>query len=135
MIPKLISDEESSKLLESDIISEYGKYEPEGLFYHKDGSNWVGIDNSSGDANVEEFDTKEACLFWLDNYNSEYAFESPELINSVFNAAFKSKEDYLYRLINYFLAIFALVGITNTYVFQKFLKSFNEQYERGVYDK
>lgn len=38
---------------------------PEGLFYIKDDEAYVGIDNSGGNAFVEEFKTKEKCFAWL----------------------------------------------------------------------
>lgn len=39
--------------------------EPRGLFYRRDGNRWVGIDNMTGDAWVEEFDSQEQCFAWL----------------------------------------------------------------------
>ena len=39
--------------------------EPRGLFCLKDGEKFVGIDNSSGDAWMEEFDTLPMCRSWL----------------------------------------------------------------------
>lgn len=41
------------------------KRRPIGLFYHEDGNTYVGIDNSSGDAWVEEFQSIEECINWL----------------------------------------------------------------------
>lgn len=38
---------------------------PQGLFYQKDNMVFVGIDNSFGDAWVEEFKTQKECLAWL----------------------------------------------------------------------
>lgn len=40
-------------------------YKPLGLFYMLDNKIYIGIDNSSGDAYVEEFIYKEDCLRWL----------------------------------------------------------------------
>jgi hypothetical protein len=40
--------------------------EPRGLFIIKE-DVWVGIDNLSGDAWVEEFDTEKKCIKWLKN--------------------------------------------------------------------
>ena len=41
------------------------KHEPRGLFYIKEKEVNVGIDNTTGDAWVEEFSTKEECISWL----------------------------------------------------------------------
>lgn len=41
------------------------KRRPIGLFYQIDGNTYVGIDNSTGDAWVEEFPTLEECKNWL----------------------------------------------------------------------
>lgn len=41
------------------------KSKPLGSFYTKDGDNYIGIDNTTGDAWVEEFDDKGECLMWL----------------------------------------------------------------------
>ena len=40
-------------------------YEPLGLFYLEEREQFVGIDNSTGDAWTEEFADKEGCLRWL----------------------------------------------------------------------
>ena len=42
-----------------------GHYEPLGLFYLEEREQFVGIDNSTGDAWTEEFADKEGCLRWL----------------------------------------------------------------------
>lgn len=47
------------------------KYEPRGLFYLRDGEKVVGIDNSTGRAWTEEFDTVEQCKRWLKGENLE----------------------------------------------------------------
>lgn len=41
-------------------------YEPIGLYYLLDGDTYVGIDNSTGHAWTEEFDTFEKCKAWLE---------------------------------------------------------------------
>lgn len=46
----------------SDIIA---TYEPRGLFYLQVGEKFVGIDNSTGYAWTEEFDTLPECREWL----------------------------------------------------------------------
>lgn len=38
---------------------------PYGLFAIQDGDRWVAIDNSTGDAFTEEFQSKEAACDWL----------------------------------------------------------------------
>ena len=40
-------------------------FEPIGTFYLKDGDLWIGIDNSTGDAWTEEFETLDKCIDWL----------------------------------------------------------------------
>lgn len=39
--------------------------EPRGLFYQMDGAIVIGIDNSTGDAWTEDFNSLEECLTWL----------------------------------------------------------------------
>lgn len=41
------------------------RYSPLGLFYLKEGVQYIGIDNSSGNAWTEEFSDLAACLMWL----------------------------------------------------------------------
>lgn len=57
------------KVTEEEAIEIIDTREPIGLFYQIEndinGTFFVGIDNSSGDANVEEFETKEECFAWL----------------------------------------------------------------------
>lgn len=38
---------------------------PLGLFYFKEGDMWLSIDNTTGDAYVEEFENRNDCLSWL----------------------------------------------------------------------
>lgn len=38
---------------------------PIGLYYFQEGNSWTAIDNTTGDAWTETFDTKEDCLAWL----------------------------------------------------------------------
>ena len=40
-------------------------HQPRGLFYISEYSGYTGIDNSNGDAWVEEFKTLDDCLNWL----------------------------------------------------------------------
>lgn len=39
--------------------------EPRGLFYTKDGGLYIGIDNVTGDAWTEEFESVRECKRWL----------------------------------------------------------------------
>ena len=55
--PRKVSREDASTIIESR--------HPYGLFFLKDGSVYVGIDNRGGDAWTEEFPTKRKCLEWL----------------------------------------------------------------------
>lgn len=41
---------------------------PHGLFFLKEGTGYTGIDNLTGEAWTEEFQTKEDCLKWLKEY-------------------------------------------------------------------
>lgn len=54
---------------EADEIIE--KRKPLGLFYEKSTDLYIGIDNSQGDAFVEEFKTKENCIKWLNGYERD----------------------------------------------------------------
>lgn len=36
-----------------------------GLYYFKEGNVFIGVDNSTGDCWVEEFDSLEKCINWL----------------------------------------------------------------------
>ncbi|EKN67863.1 hypothetical protein P9E76_01615 [Schinkia azotoformans] len=44
------------------------KYSPRGLYYFFDNGLYIGIDNSSGDAWVEEFKSKQECIDWLKDW-------------------------------------------------------------------
>lgn len=45
-----------------------GKYEPIGQFFLQDGGKYIGIDNRTGDAWTEEFDSLRECLLWLSGH-------------------------------------------------------------------
>lgn len=55
-----ITKEEANKIIETK--------EPEGLFWLIDGDTFIVIDNSRGEAFVEEFDDKEEGLQWLKDW-------------------------------------------------------------------
>ena len=59
-----ISQEEDRRLL-SSCGGTGGRYEPLGLFYLEEQEQFIGIDNSTGDAWTEEFPDKNSCLRWL----------------------------------------------------------------------
>lgn len=52
-----ITTDEATSIIET--------YEPRGLFYVEIGAGFVGIDNSTGHAWTEEFDTLPKCRAWL----------------------------------------------------------------------
>ncbi|MDU7338595.1 MAG: ASCH/PUA domain-containing protein [Clostridium sp.] len=52
-----VSKQEASKII--------ARYSPRGLFWCIDGSKFIGIDNSTGDAWTEEFETFKQCESWL----------------------------------------------------------------------
>lgn len=54
-----------------DSCDSRGKYEPLGLYYAYDekADVYVGCDNSSGDAWVEEFVSESECILWLMDCN------------------------------------------------------------------
>ncbi len=43
--------------------------EPRGLFYQQDGDIYVGIDNTTGEAWTEDFESLDECLAWLERRN------------------------------------------------------------------
>lgn len=51
---------------------------PLGLFYTFDTDKWIGIDNSSGDVFIEEFDSFIECYLWLVDYDVFQEFQSIE---------------------------------------------------------
>lgn len=63
---KEITKEDFSALMGSARIVAFStKYEPRGLFYLRDGNKVIGIDNSTGHAWTEEFDSVDQCKRWL----------------------------------------------------------------------
>lgn len=62
-----ITKEEARKIIETK--------EPEGLFWLIDGDTFIVIDNSRGEAFVEEFDDKEEGLQWLKDW-----FKKPDSV-------------------------------------------------------
>ncbi len=61
--PRQINSTQASEIIDT--------YQPLGLFWIKDGDWYVGIDNRTGDAWVEDFRTPEECLRWLLGEKSE----------------------------------------------------------------
>lgn len=62
--PQEITQQAASELFASCDVNA-GRYSPLGLFYLKEGAQYIGIDNSSGNAWTEEFSDLAACLMWL----------------------------------------------------------------------
>ena len=56
-MPILITKEKADNIIET--------LEPKGKFLMKDGLAWVAINNESGEATTEEFQTFESALKWL----------------------------------------------------------------------
>ena len=67
--PRELTDEEINALFLSG--SEDGEYEPYGLFWHRDGDSFTGVDNSTGDAWTEDFPMLQECLAWLRRESDE----------------------------------------------------------------
>lgn len=67
MKPLEISQKKASEIIDNR--------KPEGLFYHKENDRYIGIDNSVGEAFVEEFTDLETCIYWLENQGFEYFTE------------------------------------------------------------
>ncbi len=60
---KRVSKEEAAKIIEMR--------KPIGVFICVDGDKFIGIDNETGDAWTEEFDTETKCRRWLRPYVAE----------------------------------------------------------------
>ena len=72
---KFLTEEQVHALIEryhnqSLIESDYGS------FYSKEGDQWIGIDNMSGNVFVEPFNYKEYCMEWLNNNELPIPYES-----------------------------------------------------------
>lgn len=53
------------------IIANRKNRERIGLFYAKDGKWWTGVDNSTGEAWTERFDTEQEAKDWLSDKSKE----------------------------------------------------------------
>lgn len=68
-----VTEEQAQKIIESRTKQSKDRetYSTKDLgtfyYYDKNRDIWVGIDNSTGEAWVEEFQTRELCFAWLDN--------------------------------------------------------------------
>ena len=62
---EITADEINALLMSRTDVADDCKFEPLGLFYHRDGNLFVGIDNRTGEAWVEEFASLEECIAWL----------------------------------------------------------------------
>lgn len=56
---------------------------PRGLFYLEEDGVHVGIDNSTGHAWTEGFDTKEECIAWLNGESEEEELDKKEVYRQV----------------------------------------------------
>ena len=55
---------EYKEITKAEALEIIKERKPEGLFYHKDGDKFIGIDNSSRDAWTEEFHNLDRCIKW-----------------------------------------------------------------------
>lgn len=66
----LILGRKYKRITKREAIKIIDTYEPRGLFwvkeYNKKAHLYIGIDNLTGDAWVEEFKTREECFKWLE---------------------------------------------------------------------
>lgn len=83
---KHINREEASKIIETR--------KPLGLFYETDNGFYVGIDNSNGDAWVEEFKTKEECFNWLRGERERTVEEKEEYLTELERKQLKIIDHY-----------------------------------------
>lgn len=75
----LLTKKEARTLLESNEHSTLGQYEPIGKFVVYNGcDSWDAIDNSSGDAWTENFDSLDKALAWLDDDRTKEDMEKEE---------------------------------------------------------
>ncbi len=65
-VQSLIEKYDNNTLTENDL----------GSFYSKNGDKWIGIDNSHGDVFIEEFNSKDYCMKWLNNHELPIPYES-----------------------------------------------------------
>lgn len=56
---------EIKKVTREEVSNIINTREPTGLFHIKENGVYVGIDNTTGDAWMEEFYTEEECIAWL----------------------------------------------------------------------
>lgn len=71
--PKEIEPNAAKRLLETCDTKQFqGMYRPRGMFFFKDGEVYIGIDNMTGDAWFEEFNSKHDCLKWLQGHDKPY---------------------------------------------------------------
>lgn len=58
-----VTKEFINKILETEHYGRYG--DPYGLFYYYSDGKYIAMDNSRGDAWMEEFDSYGECVLWL----------------------------------------------------------------------
>lgn len=59
------------EVTDAEAVEIITKRETRGLFYQKDGDITIGIDNTTGEAWTEDFDTLDECLAWLEGRNAQ----------------------------------------------------------------
>lgn len=66
-----MSENRIREVTDAEAVVIITKREPRGLFYQKDGDITIGIDNTTGEAWTEEFNTLDECLAWLEGRNAQ----------------------------------------------------------------
>lgn len=90
----LLTKSEAKLLLNSNEHSTFGQYEPIGKFLVFNGcDSWDAIDNSSGDAWTENFDSLDKALAWLDDDRTKEDMEKDEEPTALANSR-ASERDY-----------------------------------------
>lgn len=62
-MPMYVTIETARKIIETR--------RPRGVFWCRDGGVYIGIDNRTGDAWVEQFDDFDKCMAWLEGEDDE----------------------------------------------------------------
>lgn len=70
---KQITQQEVNEIFDNGF--ETGKYKPLGYYYVESDGTYMGIDNSTGNAWVEDFDNLADCIAWLNGDDSDNNME------------------------------------------------------------
>lgn len=73
-----MSESGKREVTDAEAVEIITKREPRGLFYQKDGDITVGIDNSTGEAWTEDFNSLDECLAWLEGADGVTAGNEPQ---------------------------------------------------------